>query len=131
MIWNLVTELFAASAWAQSAPSAPGGPAGGAPVGNPLGGPSLVSFVPFVLIFVLFYVLMILPQQRQRKKHQAMLNALKKGDRVVTSSGLIGSVTNIHDDVVTLQIADNVKVKLLRSAVASLRSDNEGGSGGG
>jgi preprotein translocase subunit YajC len=120
MMVGMFLALLSASAWAQSAPP---GPAGGASAG-----PSLVSFLPFVLIFVLFYVLMILPQQRQRKKHQAMLNALKKGDRVVTSSGLIGSVTNIHDDVVTLQIADNVKVKLLRSAVASLRADGESGS---
>lgn len=127
MIVTTMLNLLAASAWAQSsAPGGPGGgpsaPSGGGPASNPL-----IGLLPFVLIFVLFYVLMILPQQRQRKKHQAMLGALKKGDRVVTSSGLIGSITNIHDDVVTLQIADNVKVKLLRSAVASLRGDNEGG----
>ncbi|MEW6325187.1 MAG: preprotein translocase subunit YajC [Nitrospirota bacterium] len=116
-----VLQWIAAPAWAQ-APSG-GGPA--APGGGPAG---LISFIPFLLIFVLFYVLMILPQQRQRKKHQAMLAALKKGDRVVTSSGLIGSITNIHDDVVTLQIAENVKVKMLRSAIASLRTDAESGS---
>jgi preprotein translocase subunit YajC len=114
-------DLLSSSAWAQSGP-APGSQGGSSPASGFLG------LIPFVLIFVLFYVLMILPQQRQRKKHQAMLTALKKGDRVVTSSGLIGSVTNIHDDVVTLQIADNVKVKLLRSAVASLRADGESGS---
>lgn len=119
-----MVNLFAAAAWAQ----APGGPAapGGGPSGP--GGNPLIGLIPFALIFVLFYVLMILPQQRQRKKHQVMLDALKKGDRVVTSSGLIGSITNIHDDVVSLQIADNVKVKMLRSAVASLRADTESGS---
>jgi preprotein translocase subunit YajC len=127
MMVGIFSAWLFAPAWAQSAP---GGAGGGAPAGGPPAGPAWVSFIPFGLIFVLFYVLMILPQQRQRKKHQAMLTALKKGDRVVTSSGLIGSITNIHDDVVTLQIADNVKVKLLRSAVAALRSDNEGRSGG-
>jgi len=71
---------------------------------------------------------MILPQQRQRKKHQQMLDALKKGDRVVTNGGLVGAVTNIHNDLVTLQVAENVKVKVLRSSVASLRGEDDGES---
>ncbi|MBI3620890.1 MAG: preprotein translocase subunit YajC [Nitrospirae bacterium] len=115
---DTLANWLTASAWAQAAPAAASGPAGG-----------LLSLVPFLLIFVLFYVLMILPQQRQRKKHQQMLDALKKGDRVVTTGGLIGAVTNIHNDVVTVQVAENVKVKVLRSAVASLRTDDDGGNG--
>jgi len=118
-----VMQFFATPAWAQAATSGAGGTAPG-----PLGSGGLLSLVPFLLIFVLFYVMMILPQQRQRKKHQQMLDALKKGDRVVTTGGLTGSVTNIHNDLVTLQVADNVKVKVLRSAVASLRGEDEGGA---
>jgi preprotein translocase subunit YajC len=117
-----ITEFLTASAWAQAAPGAGG-------VSGPGGGPGgFLSLIPFVLIFVLFYVMMILPQQRQRKKHQQMLDALKKGDRVVTTGGLVGAVTNIHNDLVTLQVADDVKVKVLRSAVASLRGDDDAGS---
>jgi preprotein translocase subunit YajC len=112
-----LADWLTASAWAQAAPAPAAGPGGG-----------LLSLVPFLLIFVLFYVLMILPQQRQRKKHQQMLDALKKGDRVVTTGGLIGAVTNIHNDVVSVQVAENVKVKVLRSAIASLRTDDDGGS---
>ena len=111
-------SLFESSAWAQAAP-------GGGGVPGPGG---FLSLIPFVLIFVLFYVMMILPQQRQRKKHQQMLDALKKGDRVVTTGGLVGAVTNIHNDLVTLQVADDVKVKVLRSAVASLRGADDGES---
>ena len=110
------TSLFEASAWAQAVPG------GGGPGGGPGG---FLSLIPFVIIFVLFYVLMILPQQRQRKKHQQMLDALKKGDRVVTNGGLVGAVTNIHNDLVTLQVADDVKVKVLRSAIASLRGGDD------
>ncbi len=112
-----LTQMVAASAWAQAAPGLGSGPGGG-----------LLSLLPFLVIFVLFYVMMILPQQRQRKKHQQMLDALKKGDRIATTGGLIGSVTNIHNDLVTVQVAENVKVKILRSAIASLRGDDEGGA---
>jgi len=118
-----VTNLFAASAWAQTTSNGAGGPAGPAS-----GAAGFLGLVPFILIFVLFYVMMILPQQRQRKQHRQMLDALKKGDRVVTTGGLVGAVTNIHNDLVTLQVAEDVKVKVLRSAVASLRGEDDGGS---
>ncbi len=126
MIYGWISELLVAPAWAQ-APSSPvpGAAGGSSPAG--LGG-SLLSFVPFLLIFVLFYVLMILPQQRRQKKHRAILDALKKGDRVETGGGLLGSVTNIHNDVVTLQVADNVKVKVRRSAITQLLTEEEAGS---
>lgn len=119
MSWHSLPETWSGVVWAQSAT---GGASGGSLGGNPL-----LSLVPFLLIFVLFYVLMILPQQRRQKKHQAMLSALKKGDRVVTTGGMVGSVTNIHEEMVTLQVAESVKVKVLRSAVASLRSDEGDG----
>lgn len=104
---------MASLAWAQGATG--GGGAGG----------TLLSLVPFVLIFIIFYFLLILPQQRRQKKLRAMLEALKKGDKVVTSSGIWGTITNMGKDTVTLQIADNTKVKMQRDHVARLRTDDE------
>lgn len=93
---------------------------------NPFsGGTILTTLMPFVLIFVLFYLLMILPQQKRQKKHKAMLDALKKGDKIVTSSGLIGTVANLSRDVVTLQVADNVKIRIMRSHIAEIRTGGE------
>lgn len=85
----------------------------------------LFSLVPFVLIFVLFYFLLILPQQKRQKKLREMLASLKKGDKVVTSSGVWGTVTNLGKDTVTLQVADNTKLKIQRESIARLRSDGE------
>ena len=70
-----------------------------------------------VLMFVLFYFMLIRPQQKQQKEREAMLASLKKGDRVVTSGGLIGTITAMGDDVLTLEISDRVRVRVLRSAV--------------
>ncbi len=100
-------------AWAQDAAGSPG--AGG----------TILSLAPFVLIFVIFYFLLILPQQKQRKKVRGMLEALKKGDKVVTSSGIWGTVTNLGKQTVTLQIADNTKIKIQRDGITRLRTDEE------
>lgn len=109
-------NVLASVAWAQGA----GGPGGGG------GTPSmLVSLVPFILIFVLFYFLLILPQQKKQKQQKSMLEALKKGDKVVTSSGVWGTVTNMGKDTVTLQVADNTKIKIQREYIARLRSEDE------
>jgi preprotein translocase subunit YajC len=89
------------------------------------GGSAFLSFVPFILIFVVFYFLLILPQQKRQKKLKAMLDALKKGDKVVTSSGIWGTVTNLGKETVTLQIADNTKVKIQRDQIARVRADDE------
>lgn len=89
----------------------------------PGGGAFITSLLPFILIFVLFYVLLILPQQRRQKRHRAMLEALKKGDRVVTSSGILGTVMNIAKDTVTLQVAENVKIRVLRDSVSEKRQE--------
>jgi preprotein translocase subunit YajC len=90
---------------------------GGAPsfLGNPL----------FMMIIVMgiFYVMLIVPQQRQRKKTQAMLAALKNGDKVVTSSGIYGTVNGIDGDTVILKIADQVKIRILRSAIAQVEAE--------
>ena len=88
-------------------------------------GGGLLSLVPFVLIFVIFYFMLILPQQKRKKQADAMMAALKKGDKVVTASGIWGSITNMGKDTVTLQIADNTKIKIQKEHIARLRGDEE------
>jgi preprotein translocase subunit YajC len=88
-------------------------------------GSTILSFLPFVLIFVIFYFLLILPQQKRQKKLKAMLEALKKGDKVVTSSGIWGTITNLGKETVTVQIADNTKIKVQRDHIARVRIDEE------
>nr|MBF0223532.1 preprotein translocase subunit YajC [Desulfobulbaceae bacterium] len=73
-----------------------------------------MSFLPLVLIFAVFYFLLIRPQQKKAKEHQEFLKNIKKGDVVVSSGGIQGTVTGITDTVVTLEIADNVRVKVSR-----------------
>lgn len=103
---------MASVAWAQ-------GPGGGG------GGGLLLSLVPFLLIFVIFYFLLILPQQKRQKQLREMLASLKKGDKVVTSGGLWGTVSNIGKQTVTLQVADNTKVKVQREHITRLRTEEE------
>jgi preprotein translocase subunit YajC len=93
--------------------------------GSGSGAGTLLSLVPFVLIFVIFYFLLILPQQKKQKQQKAILNALKKGDKVITSSGIWGTVTNLGKETVTLQIADNTKIKMQREFISRLRADEE------
>lgn len=93
--------------------------------GGGSGSGTLLSLVPFVLIFVIFYFMLILPQQKKQKQQKVMLEALKKGDKVVTSSGIWGTVTNLGKDTVTLQIADNTKIKMQRDYIARLRAEDE------
>jgi preprotein translocase subunit YajC len=84
----------------------------------------LSTFILFGSIFAIFYFLLIRPQQKQRKKHEEMLAALKKGDRIITSGGLHGEISGIKDDVVTMEIAPQVRVKISRSAIAgALKKD--------
>jgi preprotein translocase subunit YajC len=85
----------------------------------------LMAFAPLLIIMVIFYVLLILPAQRRQKKTQEMLNALKNGDKIVTSGGLFGTIVGIEGDSVQLRIADQVKVKVLRSAVAALQPESK------
>lgn len=103
---------------------------GGTPAAVPPAGPAgmIASLLPFILIFIVFYLLLILPQQRKQKKHRAMLEALKKGDRILTTGGLIGSVAAITKDVVTVEVANNVRVKLRREYVAELLTEPEEGA---
>ena len=87
--------------------------------------PGLLSLLPFLLIFVVFYFLLIVPQQRRQKKQREMLDALKKGDKIITSSGIWGSITNLDKDTATIQIADNTKIRMQRDHIASIRQTNE------
>ena len=87
------------------------------------GANGLISFLPLVIIMVIFYVLLILPAQRRQKKTQAMLSAIKNGDKVITSGGLYGTIVGLEDEAVQVRIADQVKVKVARSAIASVQSD--------
>ena len=98
----------------------------------PQGG--IMSFIPLILIFVIFYFLLIRPQQKKAKEHQAYLANLQKGDNVVTSGGLHGQITGITDTVVTLEIADNIRVKVSRQHIlgskAAITADNEATAAG-
>ena len=87
--------------------------------GNSGGGQQagLTQFLPLILIFVIFYFLLILPQQRKIKKHRDFLKELEKGKTVVTSSGIHGKITGLTDNIVTLEIAPNVKIKVSRDQV--------------
>jgi preprotein translocase subunit YajC len=89
------------------------------------GAGAIMQFAPILLIMVIFYVLLILPAQRRQKKTQEMLSALKNGDKVVTNGGLFGTIVGIEGDAIQLRIADQVKVKVLRSAVASLQPESK------
>ena len=81
---------------------------------------ALMSFLPMILIFAVFYLLLIRPQQKKAKEHRALLDNLKKGDSVITQGGLFGKVAAIDGQVVTLEIAEKVRVKVSRAHVAGL-----------
>ena len=102
--------MFISTAYAQTAAGAGGGF-------------DLISLAPLVLIFVVFYFLLIRPQQKKVKEHRAMVQALRRGDRVVTSGGVIGQVTKVLSDTeLQLEIAEGVRVRVVRSAVNEVLS---------
>ena len=80
----------------------------------------ILNILPIAAIFLVFYFLVIGPASKQRKKTAEMLSALKKGDRVLTSGGIYGTIQGVEPDVVYLKIAENVKIKVARSAVSSI-----------
>ena len=80
----------------------------------------LVGIAPWLFIFIIFYVLMIRPQTRRMKQHQATLAALKKGDEVVTAGGIRGKVTKVADDEVEVEIASNVRVRVVKSTITGV-----------
>jgi preprotein translocase subunit YajC len=84
------------------------------------GSSGLLGLWPIVLIFVIFYFLLIRPQQKKQKDHQKMLESIKKGDRVVTSGGVYGTVIGVKDNVVVLKIAEDVKVEFSKAAISAI-----------
>lgn len=85
----------------------------------------LIQIAPLVLIFAVFYFLLIRPQQKKMKDHRAMVDALSKGDKVVTAGGLLGTIAKIEDDrIASVEISENVKVKVVRSTITEVISEN-------
>ncbi len=86
----------------------------------------LQAFLPLILIFVIFYFLLIRPQQRKMKEHKAMLAAVRRGDRIVTGGGMIGTVVKVVNDTeLSVEVADNIRVRVMRDMVASVLSKSE------
>ena len=108
-----IAHFFIGTAWAQTAatPSASGS-------GSPMA--SLTNFLPLILIFAVFYMLIIRPQQKKLDEQSKMIKALQRGDRVITSGGIFGKITKLEDETLTLEIADNVNIKILRAQVQGL-----------
>ena len=94
---------------------------------SPFGGDNmLVSLLPFILIFVIMYFLILRPQQKRAKQHQEMVKNVRRGDTVVTSGGMIGKITKvIDDDQIEVEVADGVRVRQMRSMVADVRAKGE------
>jgi preprotein translocase subunit YajC len=91
-------------------------------------GNAFASFIPLILIFAIMYFLLIRPQQKKVKEHQAMVEALRRGDQVVTQGGLIGKVTKVKEDgsqEIEVEIADGVKVRVIKNTVAQVLSKTE------
>jgi preprotein translocase subunit YajC len=89
------------------------------------GAGGFASFVPLILIFVVFYFLLIRPQQKKAKEHQQYLSNLKKGDKVITGGGIHGQITGLTDTVVTLEIAENVRIKVNRASIMGGGGDSD------
>ena len=88
--------------------------------GGGAAGPGMGDFLFLVVIFAVFWFLLIRPQQKRQKEHKAMVEGLSKGDEVVTNGGLLGKITKVGDNFVTLEISDGLKVQVQRVAVAAL-----------
>lgn len=116
---NLALTLLVSGIALAEGPAIPAGTAA-----NAMGAqqqPGIVGMlVPFAAMFAVIYFLMIRPQQKKMKEQQEMLGALKQGDEVLTTSGMLGKITGMTEKVVTLEIADNVRVKMLKSQIAQV-----------
>lgn len=111
---NFIDLLFLAQAAAPGAPDAP-------PQPN-----AFMSIMPLIFVFVIFYFLLIRPQQKRQKEHQKLVQGLKTGDRVVTSAGIHGIIANVKDKTILVKVADNVKLEFDRAAVTAVEKA-EGG----
>lgn len=111
----MLFDIFLSSAVAQEAANVAADAATKAPAQSPL-----MSFVPFILIFFVFYFLMIRPQKKKLAEEQNFLNNLQKGDEIYTKSGLIGVVTGVTEKLVTLEVSEGVKIKVLKMQIGGL-----------
>jgi preprotein translocase subunit YajC len=98
-------DFFISNAYAQAGDAAQGG---------------LMSFLPLVVIFAVFYFMLIRPQMKRSKEHKQLVSQLSKGDEVITNGGLLGKITDVSESFVTLELADNLQIKLQRQAVANV-----------
>ncbi|MBI4619962.1 MAG: preprotein translocase subunit YajC [Desulfobacterales bacterium] len=89
------------------------------------GAKGMGAFIPLILMFVIFYFLLIRPQQKRAKEHKEVLKNLRKGDTVVTSGGIHGRITGLTDTIATLEIADKVRIKVSRGQIAGLGGGND------
>jgi preprotein translocase subunit YajC len=101
----MLNDLFLATAWAQDA--APHQPS------------MIEQFFPFIIIIAIFFIFVIRPQQKRAQAHKGFTETMKRGDSVLTSGGILGTIEGLTDQVVILQIADGVKIRILRSQIAS------------
>ena len=99
-----ILDFFIASAHAQDATTSGG----------------LMSFLPLIIIFVIFYFLLIRPQMKRAKEHKKLVADLGKGDEVVTNGGLLGRITDVGESFITVEVADNVQIKVQRHAIANV-----------
>jgi preprotein translocase subunit YajC len=98
-------DFFISNAYAQADAAAQGG---------------LMSFLPLIVIFAVFYFMLIRPQMKRSKEHKQLVSQLSKGDEVITNGGLLGKITDVSESFVTLELADNLQIKLQRHAVANV-----------
>lgn len=103
-----------AYAMGQQAAGGAGGAAGG-----------IAQFLPIIILFAIFYFLLIRPQQKKAKEHREMINSLKKGNRVITSGGIHGTITSLDETTLTLEVAENVKIKVSRGNVGAMISADQ------
>ena len=96
---------------------------GAPPAGGGGGQSAIMNLVPLVFMFGIFYFLLIRPQQKKAKEHRALIDALKKGDMVVTAAGIHGKVTSVDENIVTLEIAPGINIKIGKGFIASLKQD--------
>ncbi len=93
---------------------------GAPPAGGGGGQSALMNLVPLVFMFGIFYFLLIRPQQKKAKEHRALIDALKKGDQVITAAGIYGKVTSVDENIVTLEVAPGINIKIGKGHIASL-----------
>ena len=86
--------------------------------GRPQGGSFITALIPFILVFVIFYLLIVMPQKNRQKKHQNMVEQLRPGDQIITSGGIYGTIMGVQPDRIELKVSANVKIDITKTAVA-------------